>query len=278
MPTFTRKALRQSLGRYFLRDTIVSTVTGSVATGGSFVVLDSTQANAAFSGRQMYEDNWIKVHAAEFRVASFNAPSGAYVMMQPLGTLLNAGVEYEHHMKLSPADKDGCLNQAIQGICLEKEICLPGVRDALNYLVASVNAACSPHVVRKVLDVYYYADPTNTGNRGRRSFVQHGVVTTGSGEEIRVSSAISDDQQLAVLALLEVTLGSLDTASVEIPDDTWVLWRAAAWAYWLLERDAPGQEANKYRTYRRDCALEFTRLSTRFQPVAAKSIQLRTPV
>ena len=71
-----------------------------------------------------------------------------------------------------------------------------------------------------------------------------------------------------------MTLGSADTATINLPTDDWLLSGAGAQAYWLLESRAPTQEVVRFKERRRELAAAFTSLSSRFQPRPLKKIQL----
>jgi len=275
MPTFSRRALRQRLGQRYLRDTIVGQTTGSWSTtAGSFNIVDARQADPTASGEQMHFRHWLRLLGSagliqDLRVGSFNTGSGAFVGAQTLATTIVSGMPFEIHALLSPAEKDEALDAVIEDVRVREEVAIWATPQAKTYSLGDE--------IANVVEVGYLSDPTSSLHRGGGAMPWWKLARTGSGHELRVSSPLLASQQLVVDALLSVSLGAGDLATVRLPDEEWVLTGAAARCFWLLEQRAPGQEAAAYRERRQEMAREFTRLSARFGPVVAKRIQLDEP-
>lgn len=251
MPVVSRLRLRQQLGLTKLRDTYVGNVSGSWGATASLTLIDSTQANLAFSGESMFARTWLKHNGMELRVASFNTGSGAYVTLQTAATIVASGGQYEHHKKISPSEKDRCIDGVIGRLWTKQEIPIDSVTGDLSYSIG---------VGFKIFGVYYFANPSGTLDRDRRQLSPGwNIVVTGSGRELRLpnGSALAASQQLILDAQVRATLGSSDAATVNIPDEDWVLNGAAARAYQSLWADAPGKEAGKYKELSTAYAREF---------------------
>lgn len=268
MPIFSRQMLRALLTTDYLRDGIVSTLT---ATGflGSVNLIDSTQADLSLTGQALYQRAWLKHNGMELRVASFNVFSGAYISLQIAGTLVVSGGTYERHDSLPPSDKDRALNDTIKRVRVRREVAIPTVPGLNLY---NLDTAGSPNLILDVLDAYYFTNPTGTLGRDQARLDDFTIVATATGRELRIEPALGQSQQLVLDAILTLTLGAGDTATINIPDDRWVLSGAAAKAYDLLIRKTPGQQRGALEKDRREFATEFSRLSSRFQPQIDRSI------
>jgi hypothetical protein len=256
LPVVSRARLRQQLGLIKLRDTYVGITTSSWGADASVTIIDSAQANLAFSGEGLYARTWLKVNSMELWVASFNAGSGAYVTLQTAATTVPVGVEYEHHRKMSPAQKDREIDGIIGHLWTRQEIPLNTTDGLLAYSIGQGF---------KVFGVRYYANPSGTLDRQPQDIaIGWNLVTTGSGREIRLpnGAALAASQQIIIDAQVRATLGAADAATVNIPNEDWVLNGVAARCYQAMVADAPGQEAGKYKelalayasTFRRDIA------------------------
>lgn len=235
---------------------------GSGSAAGSLYVLDAAQANPAFSGEQLHVRAWLKVQGMELRVASFNAPSGAFLTGQLAATTIASGAAYEAHDLLSPSDKDRCLDDAIKRLRSRREVVVVGT-EGMAYV--PLDAAASPNTVVEVLDVYAFVGDTDGRTRG--TVLPWRLVQTGTGPELRVPG-LGASQALVLDALLVPSLGALDTATVNLPgsSDRFVLAMATAKAYDLITRNTVGQEMAKFRQLRAEAAHEASRLASRFRP------------
>lgn len=241
MPCVSRLRLRQLVGSTKLRDTYVGTTTGSSGVGGFATIIDSSVANLAFSGESLFVRTWLKHNGMELRVASFNTGSGAFVTQQAAATLVLSGGQYEHHRKLAPSEKDRAIDGVIGRLWTRQEVPIATVDGLLAYSIG-------PNF--KVFGAYYFASPSATLDRDRREIpIGWNLVTTATGRELRLppGGALAGSQQLVLDAQVRATLGSADAATVNIPDEDWVLNGIAARCYQSLWADAPGQEAGKYQ-------------------------------
>jgi len=239
MPVYSRRTLRQALGQSFLNDTILSTTNGTGnlnAVGGAFWNAGQF-ADTSLTNQNLYENATIEHHAIgaasgqdfDYRVSSFNTASGAFVTSMILQATISSGDSFEVHSRLEPGLKDLAIDDAIKRIRVRQEVGIMTGTAGLEYV--SLEGAASPHYISRVEDAYYFASPLGSLFRDRRRLTDYEVVMTGSGREIRTDPILSGTQQLVIDAILELTLGASDFATVNIPDDRWVLAGAAAKAY-----------------------------------------------
>ena len=258
MPVVSRARLRQQVGLTKMRDTYVGTVTASYGAVGSVTIIDGAVANLAFSGEGLYVRTWLKVNGMELRVASFNAGSGAYVTLQTAATVVPSGAPYERHEKLSPTEKDRAIDGLISHIWTRQEVPINVVDGRLDFSIGT-----GFHV----FGAYQFANPAGSGTRDPRVVpIAAQIVTTATGRELRLQagSLLGSGQQLILDAQVRATLGAADAATVNIPDEDWVLNGIAARCYQTLIADSPSQEGGKYADLARAYAQEFRRLSSRF--------------
>ncbi len=263
MPTFSRATLRQLLTTDYLRDGLVGNLTASWGVA-SVNLIDTTQADLSMSGQNLYARSWVRHNGATYRVASFNTGTGCFVTLQSAPTTVVSGGAYEVHFSLPPEDKDRALNDAVKRVRVRREVGLSSVDGLHSY---TLDGCASPNTVLDVLDAYYFANPSDSLTRDQRSLSEFQVVTTATGRELRISPALGQSVQLVLDCVLTLTLGAADTATINVPDDRWLLSGAAAKAYDLLIRKAPGQNRGELVKDRAEFAAAWTRLSTRFQPV-----------
>jgi hypothetical protein len=205
----------------------------------------------------------------ELRVASFNAPSGAFVTAQLAATTIASGAAYEAHDLLSPSDKDKCIDDAIKHLRSRQEVVVVGTQ-GMSYI--PLDGSASPNIISDVLDVYAFVGDTNGRTRG--TVLPWRVVPTATGPELRVPG-LGASQALVLDAILVPTLGALDTATVNLPgsSDRFVLAMATARAYDLISRNTVGQEMAKFRQLRAEAAHEVSRLASRFRPQVDRPIR-----
>ncbi len=276
MPVVSRKTLRLALGQSYLRDTITGNTALSLGTTTpiALTVLDSRQANLAYSGQNLYDSAFVRVASTDYLVASFNAGSGAFVSQQIVFVAVASGTDYELSNRVSAADKDLMLDDTIQKIRIKQEVPLQSTQDAMFY---SIEGVASPHYVSRVLDAYYFANPSSSLARDLHRFKDLRVVMTGSGRELRVNPALGGSNQIIIEAILAPTLGSGDAATLNIPDMRWVLAGATARCYDLIIQTAPGQNEGNLAKRRAEWGGEFTRLTGRFAPLYDQKIRFGDP-
>lgn len=274
MPSYQRRGLRQSLGLDYLRDMILCQTTGSTGAVGSMNIVDANQADATASGESMYQRHWLRLLGSigviqDVRVASFNTGSGAFYSPVALASTIFSGMPFEVHALLSPAEKDRQLDNVIRDVRYRQEVPIWAIDAGCLYSIG-------PEIM-DIIDVRYLSDPAGSLDTGEGHMDWWKYEKTASGQQLRVTPALSYSQQLIVDAVLAVSLGASDLATVNLPDDGLVLWGASARCYWLLQQRAPGQEASEYAAKGQQAATQYTRLSARFQPMIAKKIQLDAP-
>ncbi len=275
MPTYSRRTLRQDLGKFHLHDTIVSTTSGSWGTqAGSINIYDSSLADPTASGESLYQRQWLRLLGSlgliqDLRVGSFNTGSGAFLSALTLATTVFSGMPYELHAMVDPADKDRALDEVIEHIRVRQEKPIWAIDNGHFY-------SLGPDI-QDVIDVRYLSQPTDSLNPGEHIVQWFKVESTGSGVQLRIHPSLPASYQLIVDALTSISLGSGDLATVNLPDEDTVLWGAAAQCFWFLESRAPGQEAGIYKARRQEAAREYTKLSQRFMPKITRRIQLDLP-
>lgn len=283
MPTFSRKSLRQNLGLNNLRDTYVGNTTVSWAGApGSILVYDYRLADLSLSGQNLYERSWLFASGSSvpIRVASFNVGSGVYVS-QANGfdfVVPGTGAEYERHDLVSPIEKNRAIDDVIKRTRIRREVGFPSV-DGLTFY--AIDSAASPAVIvnpEDVEDAYYYADPTSTLDRDRRAFAQWSVKQTATGMELRAEPKLSGSYQIVLDALVTLTLGSADTATVNIPDERLILFGAEAQCWHLLTKTAPGTVRASYAQARDEAARAYSDLAAKFKRPVARNLQFDQPV
>lgn len=272
MPVYNRQTLRQRLSTEILRDTIVGATSGSIGTpAGTFHIVDSSQADPTACGEQLYHRHWLRLlgttgRLQDLRVGSFNTGSGAFLGAVTLATTIFSGMPYEVHGLLDPSEKDIALDAVIKDLRTKDEQTL--------WSVDSLRIYSLGEEVLDVIDVRYYSDPAGSLSRGEGRFTWFALAHTASGQELRISSALPASYQIVYDAILTVSLGAEDLATVNLLSNELVMWGAAARCFWMLEQQSPGQEAGKYRERRREAARMYTKLSKRFEPKIARKIQL----
>lgn len=267
MPVYSRKQLRQDLGRYYLRDTIVSTTTSSQPSGNQCLV-DSVQADPAFSGESLHARAWLRVGGIDRRVASFNTGSGAFVWVQP-GSAQGSGSEYEVHSMLSPADKDAALNLAIMALPIRRE-----------YPLAAASAQHFYSLGTDILQVWrarYFADPAHSLDRQSRNFSWWAVVDTPTGRELRIVPALTGTEQIVLDALVRATLGSADAATVNLPEDRWALYGAESHCWSFLIKQGSSREIKQYERSALRAAAKFREITSRHIAMS-KEVEFDDPV
>jgi hypothetical protein len=279
MPTFSRQQLRRTLGQSHVRDTYVGSVTGSTGLANfSLNILDAVVADLRLSGQNRYVGAWL-FHtgpAGEIRVASFNCGSGAYVAAQNSNFAGNypSGMEYERHEMLSPTDKNRAIDDAVKRLRVRREVALPTVEGLTTY---TLDGAASPHTILEVLDAYYFADPASSLDRDHREVITARPVTTATGWELRIDRGLAASQQLVLDAVLALTLGAADTATVNIPDERLVLYGAEAKCWDLVARQAPRAAADEYRKLRDEAARAYAQLAARFKVPVDRPVGFEEP-
>lgn len=257
MPIYTRRSLRRRLGQVVLADTLIGTTSLSLGVGSAFVLRDvAALANPDWSGRTEYRDAYVRVGTVDYRIGSANFPSGDLASGQTARAAVSAGAEFELSRKLGAPAKDRHLDHALTKVRVRQEVGLPLTDGASHY---ALDSAASPHRITQVLDVYAFADPSHSLHRAQRHTLGHRVVSTATGRELRVDGLLLGSGQLVVDALLALTLGPGEDATLNLPDDEGLLALAAGWCFEELARGKPGKEAEVYRAE----AQRFFRLWTR---------------
>lgn len=268
MPVYNRRYLRQKLGQSFLRDTIVSTTTGSWGATASLTIYDVTQADLTLWSEDMYKRAVVRhlttgSYLQDARVASFNTGSGAFHCLVAARSAVPSGADFEVHTLLPPNEKDLVLTDVAGRLRFKKELAITSVEGGHIY-------SLGPEVV-DVLDARILTHPVGSKNESPLSWWK--MVVTGSGQELRIHPATSQSQQLILEAMTTGSLGVLDSSTIDLPDEFWLLTGAASQCYWLLETRGPGQEVSMFKDRRREMSRAFNALSAAYVPPTNKKMQ-----
>jgi hypothetical protein len=141
-PQYSRRYLRQRLGRDWLRDTIVGTVSATIAAGGT-TVTDTAHADPTMSGEQMYFRHHLRLTGIDgvihdTRVASFGCASGDFIAGVGAPEIVPVGAVFEVHAMLSPAEKDRALDAVIRDVRVRREIPIESVDGATVYSIPGI--------------------------------------------------------------------------------------------------------------------------------------------
>jgi len=277
MAVYTRRQLRQRLGIDLLHDTYVGTNTASLGAGlGSAYLIDSILADPSMSNETRYAGVWAKHNGMVLRSASFNFGSGSFVTAQTIATSVVNGGEWELHELVDPRDKDRALDWAIDRVWLRQEVALTTVDGATFY-------SLGPEV-GQVFDWWVHAAPTGSGSRVKMTFVgqRPEIRLTGSGRELRLEGALQASQQIVLDAEVRLTLGSLDTATVNLPNNAYeqmVLYGAEAQCWEMLaKRPSPAVDRRSIMLNAQRAAGAYSRLAGRFAPQRDYAPRFRSQV
>jgi hypothetical protein len=232
--------------------------------------MDGNLADLANSGQNLYLGSTVWFSGSEFRVASYNAGSGAlFSQGATTATQGLAGTEYERHDMLPASEKNRALDETVKRLWTRQEVGIDSIEKDRTYPL--------PANVVDVLDCYYFASPAGTLDRDRQRLTRFETVTTPTGVELRIDPALMASQQIVLDAIVSVSLGSSDDATVNIPDERLVLFGAEAQCWDLMVRKAPRGTADEYRALRNEAARQFNLLSARFKVPVDRPLRLHDP-
>lgn len=297
MPVFSRKQLRRNLGLFFIKDTThiyqynsainVNGGTGTIpANTGSINVSNNEFADLSLSGQDLYQGAWIYLEGStaisdtldnwwQYRVATFNAGSGSFISWQFAKDNHNPNGDFEIHQKVSPHSKNQAIDDTLQRIRIRQEV---GINTVDGALVYTIDGAASPNYLEKILDVHLMANPNNSLDLDLRHMQDWQVVTTATGRELRLKWGVKGSQQIVFDAILIPSLGSGENATINLPDERWILAGAAMRCYDFMIQNAPGQQVSQLMQRRAEWAAEYTRLSAKFMPTYEEPIRLHDVV
>lgn len=286
MPIFQRKTLRRTLGIELIRDTVVGTTSLQVAVlQQSLAVMDAQFADTSLSGQSLYVGAWLRVGSVpeyrDYRVASFNHASGAFLTSQRnlTGQAAPSASEFEIATLISPSHKNDALNRALRRVRYRREVTIPTVEGAYFY---TIEGAASPNVitdpVRDILDVKYFADPTNSLSRDEQRLSHWEIVNTATAWELRIAPALAASQMLVLDSVVTPTLGSSDEATLNLPDVLdYVLAGAEVECWHYLVKHGPAQNREYFKDQRKEAAGRFSTVSARNRGVVTRKIELDDP-
>ncbi len=272
-----RKTIRRDLGLRRIGSFLVSStaVQGSINLG--LVVIDPAQANSDLANQNVWQGAYLRAGSADYRVGSFNTGSGAFLSAQVVRSTIPSGGDFEVSQKISSADMDRYIDETIALMRKRQDVAFPTVEGQTRYY--NINTVASPHAIISVLNAYYYADPSSTTNPQRHDFTQEQVVFTATGMELRLpgGQGLGASMQIVLDAMLQMTLGASDDATVNLIDEETILWGAAARVYDHLMQDSPGQEFKNYQALNQRAVLQYNRLAASSIPQVDHKIGFDSP-
>ena len=276
MPIYTRQTIRREFSQK-LNDIYIGMVGSGqgVAAAASVYFLDPTQTDPGGSGLSQDFRAYVLHAGVTYRVGSFNFPSGSWVTAQLAATTVGSGDSFEVHRMLSPADKNLCIDRTVSRFRQRREVGFTSTDTARNY---DITSAASPQTIKAVLESYYWANMNTslgtsqagvpaTGDRDERYFTWFGFEPTATGLELRIRPAIAGSMQIVMDAILDMTLGSGDAATISLPSDQWVIWGAINQALDLVIQRSPSQEAGRYKERRMEAAAMWNKLNALYMPL-----------
>lgn len=277
MPTFSRKQLFQTTARLFDPKTWVGTTAGSVGATGTVFFIDARVANPAFSGERLFDRAWIWHHSTQFgyRVGSFNAASGAFVSIQSAyGGAIASGDDFTVIPRLSPYDLNLAIDMTVARLRARQEIAINAGDGIVQY---QLDNAASGTQVERVLNAYYYATP-NVSPAGydmnKRYFSWWGDGKTASGTYcLTVSPPIASGNQIIVDGIISMTLGSAETATINLAHPEWLYVGALMHAYNALIQQAPGQASAELIQRRAEWVRQWRDVAGKMNPTIDRSMQ-----
>jgi hypothetical protein len=270
VPIYSRLALRTEANQK-LNDLYIGAVGSgpNIAMGASVFFLDNTQSDPSGSGQVQDLRAYIRHAGVTYRCASFNFASGAWVTAQLAATTVGSGDRFDVSKLLDPKQMDLCIDRTVSRLRMRFEVPLASTDGAQFY---NIDSAASPQTIKTVLEAYYWASPTATANRDARRFRWYGTEQTATGMELRIDPPISGSLTIIMDAILDMTLGSTDAATLNFGHDSPIVWGAINQALDLVIQRAPGQEAGRYKERRQEAAAMWNALSAKFMPLVDRQI------
>ena len=274
MPVLSRGQLRRKLGQSYLQAATFGTTQIAVGAASTVCVMDPYRANPDYTNQNLYVRSHLRVASLDYRVGSYNTGSGAFVSAQLLQQAVASGADFEIYDRWTASELDRCIDQVIDEIRVNREVTFPGTYNANFYALAGV---ASPNTITDFNDVYYYMAADSTTNRQRGSFTNVNLMNTATGVEMRTERLLVGSAVIAIDAVLALSLGSADTATINVPDEAWILWGASARAWHLLAQRTPGQDDKYILERRAEAARAFSAKSAINQVYVSRRVSLQTP-
>lgn len=277
IPVFARKQLFQATARLFDPRAWVGTTAGSVGPTGTVFFIDARKANPAFSGERLYDRAWVWHHNSQFAylVASFNAPSGAFVSVQTAyGGAIASGDDFTVLPRLSPYDLNFAIDLTVGRFRQRQEVAIQANDGVVTY---QLDNAASGTVIERVLNAYYYSTPTATpagADMHKRYFSWWGDGHTASGTyALTIAPPIASGNQIIVDGIVSMTLGAAETATINLPHPEWLYVGACMHAYHALIQQAPGQASGELLQRRAEWARQWREVASKLNPTIDRSMQ-----
>lgn len=289
MPVYSKKQLRRDLSAQFIHDSLDTIPWTSELAGapyGSTVQIRALRfADTEASGQGLYKGAWLFLESSvatpdasatwdQYLVATFNVANGAFTSGQPARSAYANDAEFEIHTRVAPLDKNVAIDETIVRMRVRQEVGLTTIDGAMFY---TIDGAASPFTIDRILDVHLSANPSGSQNQDIRHIQDWQVVSTATGNQLRIRYAVAGSQQLWMDCILTPTLGG-ELATLNIPDERWILAGAAARCYDFMIQAAPAQQVTQLMQRRAEYAAEYSRLSTRFQPSYDQPVRLHDVV
>lgn len=243
---------------------------------GTVFFIDSRTANPAFSGERLYDRAWLYHHATQFgyRVGSFNTASGAFVSVQSAyGGAIASGDDFTVLPRLSPYDLNLAIDLTVNRMRVRQEIPINSQDGQVLY---QLDNAASGTVIERVLNAYYYTTPNASPNQdfGKRYFDWWGDGKTGSGTYcLTISPPIATGNQIIVDGIVSMSLGSAETATINLAHPELVYVGALMYAYNALIQQAPGQASAELIQRRAEWVRQWREVASKMNPTIDRSMQ-----
>ena len=295
MPVYSRKQLRRDLSSRFIYDmpfpalqAAQSATVPQFEQGTAWYVGEIRWADYSQSGNNLYQGAWLFVEGSanlgggdvagtfyQYLIASWNCGSGAFMSQQPTWEQITPSSMVEIHVKVPPRTKNDAVDDTLQRIRLRQEVAINTVDGALVY---TIDGAASPNYLEHILDVHLMANPNNSLDLDLRHMQDWQVVTTATGRELRLKWGVKGSQQIVFDAIVIPSLSGGEDATINLPDERWILAGAAMRCYDFMIQNAPGQQVSQLMQRRAEWAAEYTRLSAKFMPTYEEPIRLHDVV
>lgn len=277
MPTYNRKKLFQTTAWLFDPKTWIGTTAGSVGPTGTAFFIDQRKANPAFSGERLYDRAWVWHHNTQFayQVASFNTASGAFISVQTAyGGAIGSGDDFTVVPRLSPYDLNRAIDMTVARFRQRQEVAIDAQEGVVQY---QLDSAASGTSVERVLNAYYYANPTATpagADKDKRYFEWWGDGKTASGTyALTVAPPVASGNQIIIDGIVSMTLGAAETATINLPHPEWLYVGAVMHAYNALIQQSPGQAAGELLQRRAEWARQWREVAAKMNPTIDRSMQ-----
>ena len=176
--------------------------------------------------------------------------------------------------RISPYDLNLAIDMTVGRFRQRQEIAITANDGQVLY---QIDNAASGSSVERVLNAYYYANPTVSPagmDMQKRYFQWWGDGHTASGTYcLTVAPPIASGNQIIVDGIISMTLGAAETATINLPHPEWLYVGACMHAYNLLIQQAPGQASGELLQRRAEWARQWREVASKLNPTIDRSMQ-----